>query len=154
MSQELEIPRPNRIYPSRRDRWITVGLLSIQVILFVLGMRLFFGPAHEQWIGLLPLGIACYLEWVLLGTYYIIDCQHLRVRCAAFRWDIPLENIKSLSSSRSSEWGPALALNRFLIEYQQDLRDRVLLISPEQPEEFLAELKYAAPGVVLKFESD
>ena len=75
--------------------------------------------------------------WTLLGTYYVIDTTSLIVRSGPFHWIVPLREIRSVQPTRDTHSGPALSFDRLRIEYGGG---RVILISPREKEEFLADL--------------
>ena len=62
---------------------------------------------------LLSLGLPV---WLLFTTYYRVSSDALRVKSGPFNWDIPLEEIHSVSPNRSSRSSPALSLDRLEIK--------------------------------------
>lgn len=149
MSQELELPRPSRIFPSQRDRWIVILLVTTQTVFIISGIKLLSGAVPLHWAGIACLAASMFVGWIMVGTYYVIQLDCLFIRCGCFRWTIPLTSIQEVSPTRSLLSGPALSLERLKIVYQQGGQRRTILISPIQPEDFLADLKLAAPWVVL-----
>ncbi|MBM3264550.1 MAG: PH domain-containing protein [candidate division Zixibacteria bacterium] len=84
-------------------------------------------------------GIAL-LVWVIVGTYYRITDGSLQVRSGPFRWNIAIKDIQSIAPSRSPLSGPALSLDRLLLVYG---KGKTLRISPDRPQEFLADIERA-----------
>lgn len=72
--------------------------------------------------------------WLLMGTYYTVATDELRIRSGPFRWVIALSDIEHVRPSRSPISSPALSLNRLEIIYAGGKR---VLISPRNPERFL-----------------
>ena len=72
--------------------------------------------------------------WLLMGTYYTVVADELRIRSGPFRWVIALSDIEHVRPSRSLISSPALSLNRLEIAYAGGKR---ILISPRNPERFL-----------------
>jgi hypothetical protein len=66
------------------------------------------------------------------------------VRAGPFRWQVPLETLRSIRPTRSPLSSPALSLDRLELRYGQG---RVLLISPADGARFVAELSARAPHV-------
>jgi hypothetical protein len=75
--------------------------------------------------------------WLLLGTDYVLDQEHLKIRCGPFRWSIPVREIRHVEPTRNPLSSPALSLDRLRIEYGNG---KSLMISPRDTEQFLADL--------------
>jgi hypothetical protein len=78
-------------------------------------------------------------------VWYRITASHLVIRCGVFTRVVPLERISRVTPSRAVWSSPALSLDRLRIQFG---RSDSVLISPEQPERFLAELAAKAPHLV------
>ena len=85
-------------------------------------------------VGLCGLG---FCVWTRLGTYYTIDATTLTAYSGPFHWTVALHEIRSVQSTRETRSGPALSFDRLRVEFGAG---RVLLISPREKAEFLAEL--------------
>jgi hypothetical protein len=85
-------------------------------------------------VGLIGLAVCV---WTLLGTYYVVDATALIVRSGPFHWIVPLREIRSVQPTRDIRSGPALSFDRLRIEFGGG---RVILISPREKAEFLADL--------------
>ena len=135
---------PPRTYASKVDGWIIamVGLSLAAAVagLIVAGVQ--EGPLHAAQGGLILLGVFGFLAWILRSTHYTLDADRLIVRSGPFRWTIALADISSIEKpggffgrGRSS---PALSFDRLVITYGAGKR---LMISPENQERFLSDLK-------------
>jgi hypothetical protein len=127
-----------RAYRSKVDA--KIGLVSglAVVVLTVAGVTL-PDPVHGTALALHAvalIGLAVCV-WTLLGTYYVIDATSLVIRSGPFHWIIPLREIRSVEPTRDVRSGPALSFDRLRIEYSGG---RVILISPREKQEFLADL--------------
>ena len=89
--------------------------------------------------GIFLLAVALPL-WLLLGTFYRIDDEHLRIRSGPFRWTIRLRDITSVRPSRSPISSPALSLDRLEITYGAGQR---ILVSPRDHGAFIAAIGQA-----------
>ncbi len=84
--------------------------------------------------------------WLLMATYYRVDSAMLRIQAGPFSWSVPLEQIRSVTASRSLISSPALSMNRLKIEYG---RARSILVSPKNKVAFIEAIGHQ-PADVLK----
>lgn len=127
-----------RVYRSKVDGPIVlVTALSLAVLIY-LALSV---PAQRHGIGLTVhiVGLCGlgFCIWTLLGTYYTVDARKLTAYSGPFHWEVALEDIHSVQSTRDARSGPALSFDRLRIDFGAG---RVLLISPREKAEFLAEL--------------
>jgi hypothetical protein len=127
-----------RIYRSKVDSRIALVTGLVLVVLLVTGTTL-PGPSHisARFTHILLLLPLAFCVWTLIGTYYVVDTSSLIAYSGPFHWTIPLRDIRSVRSSRDLRSGPALSLDRLRVEFGQG---RVLMISPREKEDFLADL--------------
>lgn len=154
MSQELEFPRPTRIYPSKRDRWIVLLLVSIQTAFILCAIKFLTAGPREQWIAFVALGGSFLVGWIVAGTYYSIQPDQLQIRCGCFRWDLALESIRRVERIGQPSQGlqipasgPALSLDRLRVVWNARRGTREILISPVEQDEFLSDLTLVAPWI-------
>ncbi len=132
------------IYRSKIDAWIAVllvcapaGLLAAAILPAVL---------QHDFRGLTPicimLVVALALMWPL---YYEITDAELIVRSGLIRWRIPLTGIVRVRPTNSPLSSPALSLDRLEIAYEKNGRPKKILISPQDKEGFLLNLRSRAP---------
>ena len=81
--------------------------------------------------------------WLFTSTYYKLNPGVLLVRCGPFTFNVPLEEITSITSSTSVLSSPALSLDRLRIHYGQG---KSLMISPRDKEKFLRDLRVMQDG--------
>ncbi|MDQ2070829.1 PH domain-containing protein [Natronospira bacteriovora] len=129
-----------RQYRSKMDAWIVLVLLgSALVCLWAGGVLLIESEGDKLVIALLIAAVGAGLPlWMLLDTVYVIDQDMIRVHNGPFRWKVPLANIQSVKRERTILAGPALSMDRIVIQYG---RWKMLIISPRDPETFIAELE-------------
>jgi len=82
--------------------------------------------------------------WLLRATRYTFDAENLHVRCGPFTWRIPLREVRSVTPTRNPLSSPALSLDRLRIDFG---RMKSIMISPEDKEGFLRELRKRVPAV-------
>jgi hypothetical protein len=82
--------------------------------------------------------------WVLLATNYTFNAADLDVRCGPFAWRVPLRDIHGVTATRNPLSSPALSLDRLRIDFGHM---RSIMISPEDKEGFMKELRKRVPAV-------
>ncbi len=127
-----------RVYRSKVDGPIAVVTVLSMLVLVYLGASL-PGQLHGlAWAvrltGFCGLGLCV---WTLLGTYYTVDSTKLTAYSGPFHWTVALHDIRSVQSARDLRSSPALSLDRLRIEFGPG---RVLLVSPREKAQFLADL--------------
>jgi hypothetical protein len=97
---------------------------------------------------LIILPILIFLNYVLFSNRYIIHQDRLEIKSGIFNnSSIPISQIKKLEKSNSLWSSPAASLDRLEILYNK--WDSVL-ISPENKEDFIADLKQINPDIIIK----
>lgn len=124
-------------FASKIDRWIRALLIGAIVLDLVIMARIAMRPgdplATTATIVLLAMAVAL-LASLLLRTYYTVDKGVLRIVSGPFRWTIGIDQIGSVTQSRSPWSSPALSLDRLLIRYG---RGRRIMVSPADKHGFL-----------------
>lgn len=131
----------DRIFVSKKDRWLAVSLWLTVAGTLLTAAILFFvplGPAFKIGFLALQLATAGFVLWTLHATHYTLTGQSIVVRSGPFRWNIPYEAIREVRPSRSPLSSPALSLDRLKIRYTGSTLG--LLVSPEDKAKFLEEL--------------
>jgi membrane protein YdbS with pleckstrin-like domain len=133
-------------FRSRVDRWLAAVLLisaaaSAMAVVIV-------GVVESPFVALaispvLLLSVALPL-WLLLATNYTFNAADLDVRCGPFAWRVPLHEIRAVTATRNPLSSPALSLDRLRIDFGQM---RSIMISPEDKEGFMKELRKRVPAV-------
>jgi hypothetical protein len=125
------VREPGETYVSKRDGWL-VGVIwtGAAVTVLALASTLSFARADPLalriLIGLGMLAAAGLGPWILYGTDYTLQREHLLVRSGPFRWRIRYAEISRVEPSASPRSSPACSLDRLLIQYGQ----RRILVSP------------------------
>lgn len=124
-------------FKSKVDTW--VALLLLAVVIMDIGFVVFFAmssenPTDKIRVVSIMIGILALLLWLSLRTYYVVDAKMLRVVSGPFRWKIALDEIKSVSPTRSLWSSPALSLDRLRIVYGNGRR---VMVSPADKQGFL-----------------
>ncbi|MBS4031481.1 MAG: PH domain-containing protein [Clostridiales bacterium] len=127
-------------YPSAKDLWFKIIIFPSFGILIG---SVFIVPSEFfllTFVSVIP--VVLFLAWIYFGTYYELHEDYLLCKSGPFREKIRYDNIKSLKLSRNLLASMALSSKR--IEIRQHGKNYITgttLISPENREEFLAELK-------------
>lgn len=128
------------VYRSKVDRWLKAALLlaALSCTVAVLAPGLAGAPLLTLAVSpMLLVGVGLPL-WLLNSTFYVLGERDLEARCGPFKWIVPLGEIRGVVATRSALASPALSLDRLRIDYG---RDRFILVSPDNQQAFLAELR-------------
>lgn len=140
------------IYPTKKDSWILLVIfLGGLVILTQAGTLVVSkGFAHpETWIicgaAIFYFGI---LRLLAYPVTYEITSSSLEVRSGTLlHYRIPLASIVRVSPTRNPLSSPAWSLDRLRIDYLKNGREKAIMISPVDKENFLRELVTMAPAL-------
>lgn len=134
---------PSVTFRSKVDWWVRVLLVAAAIppLVAIIATAidgsplraLLFSPVLLVTVGL-PL-------WLVRSTAYTFDGDVLTVRSGPFVWRVPLRDIRRVTPTRNPLSSPALSLDRLRIDYGT----RSLLISPEDGDRFLEELRRRLP---------
>jgi hypothetical protein len=92
-----------------------------------------FKSKVDRWIFVM-IGVAGLMVWLIVGTYYTVDRDMIRIASGPFRWKVPIGKITSVTATRSLLSSPALSLDRICIRYGKRRR---IMISPADKAGFL-----------------
>jgi hypothetical protein len=129
-----------QIFKSKVDGWIVILfalLVLIDIAIIVNVAALSVDPLVTTITVLLCVGAILLLLALGMRTYYAVDKGTLRIVSGPFSWNIAIEEISSVTSTRSLLSGPALSLDRLLVRYGK--RGRIL-VSPANKQGFLRAL--------------
>ena len=128
-------------YKSKKDTWLIMVIyggvwasLAECVTLAISGCPWIFVTT------LFALGVVLPV-WILQTTFYVLDDEQLCVRSGPFGRSIPLTKIQSVKRTCSMLSSPALSLDRVQIRYDHLGIFSLVLISPENRDQFLADLE-------------
>ena len=137
---------PPSIYESKRDLWLVIVLWAANVAMLL--------AAADVWrssepllarlsFALLMIGVTFFVLWILYATRYLLTGDELVARCGPFRSVVPLAAIEAVAPSRSPLASAATSLDR--LEIKHSGKALGLLISPQDKEGFLRDLKLRCP---------
>jgi len=127
-------------FKSKVDRWILLVIIAMLIMDFVLIVALAMdsgSPAGKTGAILVCIALMALIASLALRTYYAVDKNVLRVVSGPFRWKIPVDQITSVTPTRTLLSSPAMSLDRLKIEYGK-LRPRI--VSPADKKGFLRAL--------------
>ena len=124
-------------FKSKIDSWILIVLIAIIVV--DLGVVIGIAshpqdPLVTTATILLCIAAMALVASLLVRTHYSVDKDVLRIVSGPFRWTVALDQITSVSASRSPLSSPALSLDRLLIRYGKRRR---IMVSPADKQGFL-----------------
>jgi hypothetical protein len=126
-----------RRFKSKIDRWIYVLMIFVIVgqIVAVGSAALQAGdPLATTGLIMVMIGVAGLMVWLLVGTHYTVDRGMVRIVSGPFRWKVPVDQITSVTATKSPLSSPALSLDRICIRYGKRRR---IMISPADKAGFL-----------------
>lgn len=124
-------------FKSKIDRWIFVLLIVVIIVQIVaVGSAAIQAgdPLVTTGMIFLMIGVVGLMVWLLLGTHYTVDRGVIRVISGPFRWKVPIDQITSVTATKSPLSSPALSLDRICIRYGKRRR---IMISPADRAAFL-----------------
>jgi hypothetical protein len=124
-------------FKSKIDRWIMLVLVSAILVDLVVIVQVAMrtqNPAATTATILVCIAAIVLLVSLLLRTYYTVDKGSLRIVSGPFHWTIAIDQISSVTPTRSPWSSPALSLDRLLVRYGKGRR---ILVSPADRNEFL-----------------
>ena len=124
-------------FKSKIDSWILIVLIAIIVV--DLGVVIGIASHPEDPFVTTAMIFLCIAAMALVAsllvrTHYSVDKNVLRIVSGPFRWTVALDQITSVSASRSPLSSPALSLDRLLIRYGKRRR---IMVSPADKQGFL-----------------
>lgn len=138
-------------FPSRVDIWLAVLVWSTMLGTIGVGIIALF-QLEGQIFGaivllLVTVGLPCFLLWMWIKTYYVIEAPHLIIHFGPFKKKILLESITKVKKMTSPYSGPALSLRKIEIYYN---RFDFIYISPKNRDEFISILKKYCPHIKIE----
>ena len=127
-------------FKSKVDTWIAllIAVVAAMDIAFIVFIAMSSeSPADKTSVVLIMVGLFVFLMWLAFRTYYAVDKTTLRVVSGPMRWKIAIDEIKSVSPTRSLWSSPAMSLDRLLIVYGKGRR---IMVSPAAQHGFLQAL--------------
>jgi purine-cytosine permease-like protein len=124
-------------FKSKIDRWIFVLLIVVIIVQIVaVGSAAIQSADALVTTGMifLMIGVVGLMVWLLLGTHYTVDRGVIKVVSGPFRWKVPIDQITSVTATKSPLSSPALSLDRICIRYGKRRR---IMISPADRAAFL-----------------
>lgn len=139
----------DRTYRSQIDKWLLiVFVVSTVASLGVFVAMIFMGFAASSLVMIPVLLAAAVLPWWIFATTdYTVTNHTLEIRSGPFRWSIAFRDITGIEFTRSPASSPALSLHRLRIQYKGGA---LIMISPENREQFLADLRSRGVGVQVR----
>ncbi len=134
-----------QVYKSKIDTWLALVLMSAASACFIAFVfALLSGSAIAIVVALLTLIIGAGLPvWVMTSTSYTLSGTTLIVKNGPFKWQVPIEQIKSITPTSSPLSSPALSTDRLRIDYG---RWQSIMISPKFKDEFIQDLESRRRG--------
>lgn len=124
---------------SSKIDWLIQFALIVAIAGALLPVILEPAPERTEYWMMVAMGgaVSVLIVWLLAGTHYTIDGNHLIVKAGPFGWQIRISEVESVTAARTLLSGPALSLDRLIIRYSGGKR---LIVSPDDKHQFAAAL--------------
>lgn len=133
-------------FPSRKDRWLAVIIWFSIILIVICGLAPFFAEEIPDSVTIILLiimwGMAALMIWMWMGTYYVLEDDHLLIRFGPVSKRLPYAKIRKINQTRSVLSSFALSTRRLEIRYN---RFDLVYISPEEEDRMLELLRERCP---------
>ena len=129
-----------QVYTSKIDTWLALVLIGAGVaclIAFVFALRTGSASAIAATLPALIIGAGLPI-WLMTSTTYTLSNTTLFVKSGPFKWQVPIEQITSITPTSNQLSSPALSLDRLRIDYGRGLS---IMISPKDKMQFIIDLE-------------
>lgn len=129
-----------QVYTSKIDTWLAlvlVGTVAACLIAFVFAFRTGSISAIAATLPALIIGAGLPI-WLMTSTTYTLSNTTLLVKSGPFKWQVPVEQITSITPTSNPLSSPALSLDRLRIDYG---RGQSIMISPKDKGQFIQDLE-------------
>jgi hypothetical protein len=129
-----------QVYTSKIDTWLAlvlVGAVAACLIAFVFALRTGSTTAVVATLPALIIGAGLPI-WLMTSTAYTLSSTTLLVKSGPFKWQVPIEQIASITPTSNPLSSPALSLDRLRIDYG---RGQSIMISPKDKDQFIQDLE-------------
>jgi hypothetical protein len=129
-----------QVYKSKIDTWLALILVGAGVaclIAFVFALSTSSASAIAATLPALILGAGLPV-WLMTSTTYTLSNTILLVKSGPFKWQVPIEQITSITPTTNPLSSPALSLDRLRIDYG---RGQSIMISPKDKVQFIHNLE-------------
>ena len=136
-------------YPSKRDLWLVILLLSLALFFVYVPVILFSEPIHplvKVFGSIFFLAMSVVFPWILFGTSYRLTDEHLVIRCLSRDSSISFRDIYEVFPTRNPLSAPACSLDRLCIKFKGSKLGA--LISPRDKTAFIQDLLLRCPQLI------
>lgn len=128
--------------------------LIIPISILIVGLGLLMAW-QRIWPGLMVIvGVAIFVTYIFLTTYYQIDGKSLKIRCGLFfNLKVDIDAIRRISETDNPLSSPATSLDRLEIKYQKDRKIDTVIISPKDKTGFIKMITELNPAIEVRLNS-
>ncbi|MCL4409459.1 MAG: PH domain-containing protein [Gammaproteobacteria bacterium] len=129
-----------RVYTSKIDTWLALVLVAIVCVFFIVFVSVLMSGKISAILLAIPALLvgAGFPLWLMKSTNYTLSDTMLLVRSGPFKWQVPVNQINSVTPTLNPLSSPALSLDRLQINYG---RWGSIMISPKDKEAFIQDLE-------------
>ena len=139
-------------FESAKSTGMRLGIAALCAIIVALAVLycIFFDGFFKYIVALMCIAVAALLIWVRVDTYYVLREKSLLLKSGPFRDVIPYDEIKTADKTRGWNFIMALDFNRLQINAGLNPEKGKIVLSPENEDEFLAELAKHCPELKIR----
>ena len=129
-----------QVYTSKIDTWLAlvlVGAVASCLIAFMFALSTGSVAAIAVSLPTLVVGAGLPL-WLITSTTYTLCDSTLLVNSGPFKWNVPIQQINSITPTSNPLSSPALSIDRLRIDYGQG---QSIMISPKEKGIFIEDLE-------------
>lgn len=127
-------------------------IIPISILIVGLGSLMAW---QRIWPGLMVIaGVAIFVTYIFLTTYYQIDGKSVKIRCGLFfNLKIDIDAIRRISETNNPLSSPATSIDRLEIKYQKDRKIDTVMISPKDKTGFIKMITELNPAIEVRLNS-
>lgn len=127
-------------------------VIPISILIVGLGSLMAW---QRIWPGLaVVVGVAIFVTYIFLTTYYQIDGKSVKIRCGLFfNLKVDIDTILSISETNNPLSSPATSIDRLEIKYQRDRKIDTVMISPKDKTGFIKMITEVNPDIAVRLNS-
>lgn len=127
-------------------------IIPISILIVGLGTLMAW---QRIWPGLVVVvGVAIFVTYIFLTTYYQIDGKSLKIRCGLFfNLKVDIDTIRRISETNNPLSSPATSIDRLEIKYQKDRKIDTVMISPKDKAGFIKMVTELNPAIDVRLNS-
>lgn len=129
-------------YRSKVDWWLGLLIGGTTVYMLFLAIEPIVKGRGIEWVIMISTIIVLLIVLPLFSIKYVLYSKHLFISCGIYgKVRVPYESIRNVKETKNPLSSAALSLDRIQIDYMENGRHQIVLISPKRKKEFIKRLE-------------